>query len=979
MAKVQFSCQPCKQNKLICQFGTIIVVLHINLQQTTICITANKNLHISCINQKRGLLTVVALMFLCAICAQSVPDTLAAPALTADTIADTITDSLPTTTNDSLSADSVSYSEPKRTKILDDIVSYSTTDSLVLTSNGTAFLHGKSTLKYKTMTLESNYMRIKMDSSTLYARGEYDSIDNEWKGRPVFSEGEDKYESNELTYNLKTKKGFIRHVVTKQDEGYVIAERTKKMEDDVMMMADGKYTTCDDHENPHFYLALTKAKVKPKSYIATGPAYMVVGDVPLPLAIPFGFFPFTDKYASGIIMPSFGDDYTRGLYLKNGGYYFAINDYVDLEVTGDIYTRGTWAVQARSKYVWRYHFNGNLSFSYRTDVTGEKDMPGYSKVTNMQIQWTHTQDTKANPYSTFSASVNFSTSGYNRSNINSYYDPQLNSENTKSSSISYTQRFPDSPWTLSMSAMVQQRTKDSTLTLNLPDLSVSMATVYPFKRKNPIGKEKWYEKIQLSYKANVKNSITCKEYYLLHSNFVNDWQNGVSHSLPISASFTLFKYLTITPNINYNEKWVFRRIDQSWDEQLNQVQRDTTNGFYRLWDVSGGVTMQTKLYGFYTPIRKLFGDKVDRFRHVLTPSIGFTYRPDFSNLQKKMNTNYYGSYLRPVVNSSTGDTIMEEVAYNRFQGAAFSPPSQGSNGNISFSLGNNLEMKIRNDKDTTGKQPYKVISLIDNFSISGAYNLLADSMRWSNFNVSLRIKLPKPLNYTINLSGQFDPYMYELNSSGNPIRTNKQYWHNKKFPHFLGTRTSFSYTFNNETFRKWFGKKEKKTSDDLPDEKLADRPGSRTTTELNDKNEETKKRTRTSNKDNDGFQKTDIQWSISATYSVAYTENRQKFNYEKMKYEMYWTHNISLSGTISLGQGWKASTSLSYDFNAKQISYTSFNVSRDLHCWSMSASFVPFGPYKSYTFHIGVNASMLSDLKYDKTSNSSTNSRTVWW
>lgn len=856
---------------------------------------------------------------------------------------------------------------PKKKGSIDAIVKYQAQDSIVLLGNGTAFLHGSSDVKYKTMNLTSEYIRVKMDSSTVYARGVFDTITGDWKGLPVFADGKDKYESKEITYNLNTQKGYIRHVVTEQGEGYVISERTKKTGEDILMMADAKYTTCDDHEHPHFYLSLTKAKAKPGDYIATGPAYLVVGDVPLPVAIPFGFFPFTSTYSSGLIMPSFGDDYTRGLYLRGLGYYFAINDYVDLEVTGDIYTKGTWAVTAQSKYVKRYKFNGNFAFSYRTDVTGEKEMPDYTKATNMSIRWTHTQDAKANPYSTFSASVNFSTSGYNRSNINSYYNAAANSENTKSSSISYTQRFPNSPWSLSMSALVSQRTKDSTLSLTLPDIAVNMSTIYPFKRKNPIGKEKWYEKISLRYSATIKNSINCKEKDFLHSNFIRDWQNGVKHNIPLSASFVAFKYLTISPSVTYNERWYFQRTDQSWDEKENQVRRDTTNGFYRVWDLSTALSMSTKLYGYYTPIRKLFGDKVDRFRHVMTPSISFTYSPDCEDIRAKINHNYYGTYQRPVVDRSTGDTIMENVNYSRFQNSLYGTPSQGSTGSLGFSLGNNIEMKIRNDKDTTGKQPYKVISLIDNLSISGSYNFLADSMQLSNFRVQLRLKLPR--NYTLNLSGEFDPYMYGLTVSGTPVRINEYYWNHGKFPHFKGTSTSFSYTFNNDTFRKWFGKKTKEDNDEADaetDSQQTSNTGNR------------KQKTDSTEKTEDGYIKTDIPWSLSVNYTVRYGESNE-FDYQRMYYKMIWTHNLSFSGSIGFGKGWKVSATTSYDFKAKQFTYTNFNVTRDLHCWSMSASFVPFGPYKSYTFHIGVNASMLADLKYDKSSAESTNQRINWW
>lgn len=888
-------------------------------------------------------------------------------------------------------------------------VHYVAEDSIVLLGNGTAFLHGSGDVKYDNMELTSEYIRVRMDSSMVYATGVWKPEDEqdstaipgegagEWVGLPVFKDGNDSYESNEITYNLKTQKGFIRHVVTEQGEGYVVADKTKKAAGNSMMMAGGRYTTCDDHDHPHFYLKMTKAKVVPGEYIATGPAYMVVGDVPLPLAIPFGFFPFTNSYSSGLIMPSFGDDYTRGLYLQGIGYYFAINDYMDLEVTGDIYTRGTWAVYARSHYRKRYKFNGSININYRSDVTGEKDMPNYTKANNFSLQWTHTQDSKANPYNNFSASVNFSTSGYNRSNINSYYNPALTSENTKASSVSYTQRFPDSPWSLSMTASIQQRTRDSTMSMTLPDLSVNMSRIYPFKRKKPVGKEKWYEKISMSYSGNARIAVNnIKESKVLKSNFLRDWQTGMKHSIPISASFTVLKYLNISPSINMTDRMYFQRIDQHWDERMQQLARDTTNGFYNVFDFNVGVSMSTKLYGMYTPIKKLFPKgKVVAFRHVMTPSLGFSYHPDFGT----KGWGYYGAYDEPVYTSErdaegrkmqkydeAGNPMFVHQTYSRFTNGMYGNAGQGAAGSLSFSLGNNLEMKIRNAKDTTGKDPFKVISLIDNLSISGAYNFIADSMNWSNFSVNLRIKIPK-VNYTINLSTQFDPYMYELNPLGNPIRTNKQYWHNGKFPRWTGTGTSFSYTFNNQTFRKWFdkGKDKKKTATeneeqnmDGPDGNMADinvdEAGNMSNAKRRGKGNDHNKPTA----DDEGYLKAEIPWSLSVSYSINYRPG-SKFNYEKMWYNMELTHNLSFSGTLGLGHGWKVSASTSYDFRAKKFSTANFNVSRDLHCWNMSASFVPFGPYKSYTFHIGVNASMLADLKYDKSSSSSSSRRVDWW
>ena len=885
--------------------------------------------------------------------------------------------------NDTIDTLAVEPTPQPKKEAIDAKIEYSSSDSVVITGKGIASLFGSGELNYKSMNLTAEYIRMHMDSSTLYAKGVLDTIVDEWVGKPVFTEGEESYETSEISFNFKTQKAYIRNVITEQGEGFLIADKTKKVEGDVLMMAGGKYTTCDNHDHPHFYLSLTKAKVKPGGYIATGPAYLVVGDVPLPLAIPFGFFPFTDSYSSGLIMPNFGDDYTRGLYFSGLGYYFAINDYVDLQVTGDIYSRGTWAVRAKSKYIKRYKFSGNVAVDYRWDVTGDKDMPDYRVDKNLSVQWSHTQDSKANPYSNFSASVNFKTAGYNRSNINSYYDVQANAENTTSSSVSYTQRFPDSPWSLGLSMSLTQRNKDSTLNVTLPSLTVNMSRIYPFKRKKATGKEKWYEKISLQYSGSFTNSITCKESEFFKSSFVKDWDNRLNHRLSSSASFTLFKYINITPSLNFTDRMFFSRVDQSWNEQLNQVQKDTVMGFYNVYNFNASISMSTKLYGYYIPFRKWFGDKVDRFRHVMTPSISFSYNPDFgAEFWAKRYGGFYGSYDKPVtVRDEAGNwvpkldenglPIYEVVNYSRFKEA----PGRGASATLAFSLGNNLEMKLRNDKDTTGKEPYKVYSIIDNLSISGGYNFIADSMNWSNFSVNLRIKIPK-VNYTINLSGQFDPYMYTTTASGAHVRCNELYWNHGRFPHFLGTSTSFSYTFNNDVVKKWF---EKKDTGVKPEEELDEG-------NVDDLEEESlqgkKNRNDNRNKDevtDDGYLFAKIPWSLSVSYSLRYMPSGTEWNEKKNYYKMVFRHNLSFSASLGLGSGWKASTTLSYDVNAKKMAYTSINVTRDLHCWSMSASFVPFGPFKSYTFHIGVNASMLADLKYDKSSTDATGKKIDWW
>ncbi|MBR7153898.1 MAG: LPS-assembly protein LptD [Paludibacteraceae bacterium] len=886
--------------------------------------------------------------------------------------------------------------EPQKESTLKAPVHYQSKDSMVMMANGTAYLHGQGELQYENMELESDYIRMNIDSSQIYARGVYDSLNYEWKGKPVFKDGKDTYQTNEITYNLKTQKGYIRHVVTQQGEGYIIADKTKKVEGDEMMMAGGQYTTCDDHEHPHFYLKMTKAKVKPGEYIATGPAYMVVGDVPLPLAIPFGFFPFNSKYSSGLIMPNFGDDYSRGLYLSNLGYYFAICDYIDLEVTGDIYSRGTWAVRAKSKYAWRYHFSGSLGFDYRNDVTSEKGMPDYAVKKSFSVNWSHSQDSKANPYCTFSASVNFKTSGYNRNNINGYYNPNIYSENTQSSTLNYTQRFPDSPWSLSMSASLTQRMSDSTLTLTAPQLTVNMSTIYPFKlwrqatlkrKGKPAGKEQWYEKISMRYSMNGKISTrnNMKESEFLHSNFFKDWNTSISHNLPISASFMLFKYLSVSPSITMNDRMYFQRVDQRWDDHSQALARDTTIGFYNVFDFNVGINLSTKIYGFYTPLKKLFpNSKVEKFRHILTPTIGFSYHPDFG----KKGWGYYGEYDEPVFYKDSVDDNGFKVPTGEYIHHTYSRfPSgnapQGLSATLNFSLEQNLEMKIVNKNDTTGKNPFKVISLIDKFYVGSSYNFAADSMNWSKFRVELRLKFPYLNNYSVTLTTNLDPYMYELDANGRPIRTNKQYWHNGKFPHWDGIRWSFSYTLSNQTIKKWKekieGKKNGKNDANGENGENGEN-GAMAAIEKDadgmDKN--AKRNDKTPEEVDDGYVKTEIPWSLSFSYSLAYAPS-STFDYEKMYPEMKFTHYLTLNGNIGLGKGWKVSANMTYNFDYKKVTACTFNVSRDLHCWNMTASINPIGPFKSYTFHIGVNASILADLKYDKNSNQSTNSRVSWW
>jgi len=845
--------------------------------------------------------------------------------------------------------------------LIDDEINYTAKDSIVFFSNGTGYLFGDTDIKYKTINLKADFVRVKMDSSIVYARGTVDSTGVKI-GEPIFKEGEKEYTSKELSYNLKNKRAYIRQAVTKEGEGYIISDKTKKTTDNEFCIADGKYTTCEDHDHPHFYLNITKGKVKPDAFIVTGPAYLVIADVPLPIAVPFGFFPFTSKYSSGLLMPSYTDELTRGFGLTNGGWYFALNDYADLEVRGDIYTKGTWALRTSTSYVKRYKFRGSLSVEYREDVTGEKDLPDYDKRKNFSVQWSHSQDQKANPNFTFSSSVNFSTSGYNKSNINSYARPELNSENTKYSSVNFTKRFPNIPsLSLSGGMSITQRTKDSTISLNLPNINIGYSRFYPLKRKNAVGKERWYEKISMSYSGSLTNSIDTKENLILKSSLQKDWRNNMRHSIPVSATFNLFKYINISPSFNYNESWYLQSVDKSWDKAAQKEVTDTIQGFTRVYNFNMGVSASTKLYGFFIPIRSIFGDKVDRIRHVVTPSIGFGYTPDFGDAKWGM----YDTYVRSVRDASNPDIYNDTNV--KYAHSMYESSSTGKQGNLNFSLGNNLEMKVRNDKDTTGTNPFTIISLIESLSLSGNYNLAADSMNWSNFAMSLRLKLTK--SYSLSLSTSFDPYLFELNKSGAPVRVNKLRWNNGMFPRFTGTSTSYSYTINNDTFKKLF--QGKKAETDKGSISAVNTSGSKQMGAEDDvlgessipaTNEKEKKSTLS----DDGYEKVNLPWSISASYSVSY--GNTEFNKNKMEYDMGFTHNLSFNGSLELTQKWNITGNATYDFKYKQITYFGLNVSRNLHCWNMTASIVPFGTYKSYSFHIGVNASMLSDLKYDKRS-----------
>lgn len=853
-----------------------------------------------------------------------------------------------------LNADTLKNTKPER---LDAPIKYTSNDSIIFTGKGVAYMFGATDINYQTINLKADFVRIKMDSSLLFARGSVDE-NGARVGQPIFSENDKSYESRELNYNLKTKKGFIRQAVTEEGEGYILSSRTKKSDDEVLCIADAKYTTCDCHDHPHFYLSLSKAKVKPGSFIVTGPAHLVIADIPLPIAIPFGFFPFTSDYSSGVLMPSYADELNRGFGLTNGGYYFAINDYVDLEARGDIYTKGTWALRLNSNYLKKYKFRGSFSAEYRNDVTGEKDLPNFNESKNFSLRWSHSQDQKASPNFSFSSSVNFTTSGFNRSNINNYSRPDINSQSNTSSTVNMTKRFPNIPQlNLSVTMSINQRAKDSTLSVNFPSLNIGYSQFYPFKRKVVVGSERWYEKIRMSYTGTLANSIdNVKESEFFQKSLTRDWRNGMRHSIPVSASFNLFKYINISPSFNYTERWTLKSFDREWNYDEQKLKIDTISGFRRVYDFSMSVSTSTKLYGNFTPSRKLFGDKIEVIRHVATPSLSFNYTPDFGDKR----WGYWDSYIRSVPDAINPNINNEtEVFYSHYEGTLYGGPGRGKNGSVSFNLQNNVEMKVRNDNDTTGTERFKKISLIDNLSFGTSYNLAADSFNLSNISVALRLKLSK--SYTLSLNTSFDPYMIGTTSAGRLVKINQLRWNNGYFPRFMGTSTSQSFNINNGTFKKWFGKKEKENStqptaagengdDGDEGQKVDGSSESAPALAIGD------------------YAKFEPEWNMSFTYTLTVGPDLTQFVPERNDYKLMLTHNFSMSGNLKLTPNWNFSFNPTYDATAKKFTYLGINVSRSLHCWTMTGSIVPIGFYKSYSFRIGVNASMLQDLKYEKQS-----------
>lgn len=865
--------------------------------------------------------------------------------------------------DDSIALDSINR---RKKNGINAPVHYVANDSLIYEGgSGMAYLYGDANVKYEDMDLKSQEIYMCLDSSLVYARGGKDSTGVEF-GTPVFVMGKDTYETDSMAFNFKTKKGLISNVYTEQEDGFLTSELSKRNNQGEIFLQHGRYTTCDD-PHPDFYIAMSRAKVTPGKKVVFGPAYLVVADVPLPFALPYGFFPFTKSYSSGLIMPTYGDETERGFYLRDGGYYFAISDRMDLKVLGEIYTKGSWGLSAASNYKKRYKYSGSFFASYQNTINGEKNMPDYSKQTSFKIQWSHRQDAKANPYRTLSASVNFATSSYERNNLTSMYNPQSYSQTTRTSSVSMTNTFSSIGLTLSTTMNLSQNMRDSSISMTLPDLNISISRFYPFKRKKMAGKERWYEKISMSYTGQLSNSINTKEDKLLHSSLTRDWRNGMQHNIPISGNFTLFNYLNINPSLNFTDRMYTNKINRSWDEQAQKEVTDTIDGFYNIYNWNFSVSASTKLYVFYTPWKKLFGDKIKTIRHVFTPQVSFNYAPDFSS----RSYGYYETYQKTDANGN-----VSLVEYSPYSNGLYGVPGKGKTGSVSVDISNNIEMKIKSEADSTGE---KKISLIDELGASMSYNFATDIRPLSDLSTRLRLKLTK--SYTLNLNAVFASYAYELDENGRPVLSNtKTLWGMGKFGRFQGMSQNISYTLDNNkvsNFFKWLrGEKVDKKNDknnrdydNEDDEDEFNRETNEDDTMQKGQRGARKENAGKAETDDDGYMKFSIPWSLSFGYGITMRENTGgQFNYDKMRYPYKFTQTLNCSGNIRISDGWNISFSSGYDFENKKISMTTASLGRDLHCFNMSCQLV-LAPYTSYNFSFRCNAATLTDaLKYDKRS-----------
>lgn len=754
---------------------------------------------------------------------------------------------------------------------------------------------------YEDIELEAEHIVLNWNDNTVFAIGVKDSTGTVI-GEPIFKEKGNTYYCESILYNFNSKKGKIKGMRTQDGEGYIHGNQLKKRADNSMFIQESKYTTCS-HEHPHFYISAKKLKIIPNNKIVTGPANLVIADIPTPLFVPFGFFPIENEKSSGFLMPSYGNSTNRGYYFRDGGWYFSINDYLDLALRGDIYTRGSWKLKTQTVYKKRYAYKGNFSLSYSKNLLGERGLPNFQDKRDFFINWTHTQDPKAHPNRRFSAKVNAGSSSFNQ--MNSYRANDY-LKNTLSSNISYSYSWLDKPFNLSTNLRHSQNTLNNSVSISLPDLAFNVNRVRPFKRKVTLGKEKWYEKISMSYNAQARNQIETIDSLLFTSETLDRMKYGIQHRIPISSSFKVFKNFNFSPSANYTERWYFNRVERSWNENTNTLVKDTVGGIYAVRDFNTSFRLNTKIYGMYSFNSK----KVKALRHVISPNISFSYRPDFSH----ESWNYY--------DRSRIDSLGNEQMYSYYSEGIFGTAPSGKSGNINLSIDNNVELKVKTRNDSIAE--YKKVALFKNLNVRGNYNLAVDSFKLSNFTFSGRTELIPKMN--IKFNGTVSPY--QLNSNGYQI--SKYTWENKLS---VGRLTQFNFSVN------W-----SLNSSYQPQRKKVDRIVSEEEWSMIEDHIE-------------DYVDFNIPWDISMDYKYSY-------NKPALKKSIRQTFNIR--GNVKITEKWKIGFHSGYDFDAKELSYTSLDFYRDLHCWELRFNWIPFGYHRSYNLSINVKSAVLQDLKLNK-------------
>ncbi|MCE9539961.1 MAG: hypothetical protein K8R85_12190 [Bacteroidetes bacterium] len=792
---------------------------------------------------------------------------------------------------------------------LKEKITYSATDSLVLDmANQKAYLYNNAIVIYEDMRLEAGYIELDFGKNVLFSRGVKDSLGNIVQ-KPVSNQNGEKFNAGEITYNFKTKKGKIRDVITKQGDGYIHGRDIKKDSNNMYYVAHGKYTTCDlDH--PHYYIGASKIKVIPNEKIITGPAELFIADIPTPLILPFGYFPNKKGRASGILLPTYGESNQWGFFLKDGGFYFGMSEYVDLALRGDVYANGSFGGSATSNYNNRYHYNGDVALRYSEIIDGDRELPNSTKSNVFFVNWRHVQDPKSNPNSRFSANVNAGSSSYNKfkGNVTGNY-----LSNTFQSNVAYTKILTGTPFNFSANARHSQNTITKKVDVTLPELALSMNRIYPFKNKSRVG-NKWYDKIGLSATANARNEINTYDSLFFTNNTVNQMRNGARFTVPIGTSLNVMKYFTFTPTISTGSSIYRQSVIKRYDLDSNKVFTDTIDGFNMANDFSLSAGLNTRVYGNYFFRTK----RLKQIRHVASPTISASYRPDFSESQ-------FGYYQNVQI-----DTTGVTQQYSRFQNGIYGSPASGRSGIVSFGLNNTLEAKIKQFNDSGSVD--KKVSLIDNFSASVSYNVAAKNYQWSNINLNGRTKLFKVLD--VNANALIDPY--QIDTAG--ARVEKFEWErDPSKTSFLSGRHIGRLTSAALSLSTSLRSKEKTAKPKTSDEGIQD--------ELD-----------YYNKNPQAYIDFNVPWNINIYYNL---------NYSKTGWigTKILTQTATFNGDLSLTKNWKISLASGYDFTNKKVTVTSINIYRDLHCWEMRFNWVPFGFRQSFSLDLNVKSAMLKDLK----------------